>query len=176
MRVVSTRTLLLSSWYLPIRVLKWQDAVKLVYLNNVDVLAEYSEEIRSPSVTWKMPAVVRQKRPAPNRAAAVRFSRTNVYLRDAYTCQYCSGRFAERDLTFDHVVPRSRGGRKTFTNIVTACRPCNARKGSRTCDQAGMFPVREPRHPKALPLGATLAAAYGAPAEWEPYLVTRTAG
>jgi len=163
---------LLSAWYLPVRVVKWQDAVKLVYLGNVDVLAEYAEEIRSPSVTWKMPAVVRQRRAMPARAVGVRFSRTNVYLRDDYTCQYCSRKLAEKDLTFDHVVPRSRGGRKTFTNIVTACRPCNARKGSRTCDQAGMFPVREPYQPKALPLGASLALAYGAPEEWQPYLAS----
>jgi 5-methylcytosine-specific restriction endonuclease McrA len=167
---MAKRTLLLSAWYLPIRVLRWQDAVKLVYLSNVDVLAEYDEEIRSPSITWKTPAVVRQRRTAPSRALGVKFSRANVYLRDGHACQYCGRKFAEKDLTFDHVVPRSRGGRKTFVNIVTACRPCNARKGGLTCDQAGMFPVRLPYHPKALPLAASLAAAHGAPEEWAPYL------
>jgi hypothetical protein len=144
---MSTRTLLLSAWYLPMRVVGWQDAVKLVYLDNVDVLVEYDEVIRSPSIAWKMPAVVRLKRAVPNRAIGVKF-----------------------DLTFDHIVPRSRGGRKSFTNIVTACRPCNTRKGHRTCDQAGMFPLREPYHPKALPLAATIAAEHDAPDEWMPYL------
>jgi 5-methylcytosine-specific restriction endonuclease McrA len=173
---MSKKALLLSSWYLPMRVLGWQDAVKLVYVGSVDVLAEYDEEIRSPSTTWKMPAVLRQRRAVPPRALGVKFSRTNVYLRDKYTCQYCFHRLPEKELTFDHVVPRSRGGRKTFTNIVTACRPCNARKGHRTCDEAGMFPRREPFHPKALPLARTLAAEYGAPAEWVPYLGADTAG
>jgi len=141
---MSKKALLLSSWYLPMRVLGWQDAVKLVYVGNVDVLAEYAEEIRSPSVTWKMPAVLRQRRTVPPRALGVKFSRTNVYLRDKYTCQYCFRRLPEKELTFDHVVPRSRGGRKTFTNIVTACRPCNARKGHRTCDEAGCSPAASP--------------------------------
>src|SRR6476646_10352481 len=100
MEGMSKKALLLSSWYIPMRVLGWQDAVKLVYVGNVDVLAEYDEEIRSPSITWKLPAVVRQRRPVPARALGVKFSRTNVYLRDRFTCQYCARSFHERELTF----------------------------------------------------------------------------
>jgi 5-methylcytosine-specific restriction endonuclease McrA len=174
--MMTKRSLLLSAWYLPMRVLRWQDAVKLVYVGNVDVLAQYDEEIRSPSTTWKMPAVIRLRRVVPSRVAGVRFSRAHVYLRDRYTCQYCARKLAAVELTFDHLVPRSRGGRKSFTNIVTACRPCNARKGNRTCDQAGMFPLREPTHPRALPLAATLAAEQGAPEEWLPYLGSHAVG
>jgi 5-methylcytosine-specific restriction endonuclease McrA len=170
------RTLLLSAWYLPMRVLGWQDAVKLVYLSNVDVLVEYDEEIRSPSTVWKMPAVVRLRRVVPNRALGVKFSRTNVYLRDQYTCQYCARKLPAAELTFDHLIPRSRGGRRSFANIVTACRPCNTRKGHRTCDQAGMFPLREPVHPKALPIAASIAAEHGAPEEWIPYLGPHAVG
>ncbi|MBM4364502.1 MAG: HNH endonuclease [Deltaproteobacteria bacterium] len=173
---MSRRTLLLSAWYLPQRVIAWEDAVKLVYLGSVDVLAEYDEVIRSPSVTWRTPAVIRQRRAVPPRALGVRFSRANVYLRDSYTCQYCTRTFPERELTMDHVVPRSRGGRRAFTNIVTACRPCNSRKANRTCDQAGMFPLRAPHHPRALPLDRAIAAAYGAPVEWQPYLVSEGGG
>src|SRR5262245_60967993 len=157
---MTKRALLLSAWYLPMRVLPWQDAVKLVYLGNVDVLAAYDEVIRSPSITWQLPAVIRQRRSVPSRAMGVKFSRTIVYLRDRYTCQYCQRHLPESELTFDHVVPRSRGGRKTFANIVTACRPCNARKGHRTCDEAGMFPRREPTHPRSLPLGPSFVAEY----------------
>lgn len=167
---MSRRTLLLSSWYLPMRVVGWQDAVKLVYLGTVDVLVAYEEELRSPSTVWKMPAVIRLRRAVPRHATGVRFSRANVYLRDNHTCQYCSKKLPADELTFDHLVPRSRGGRKSFLNIVTACRLCNARKGNRTCDQAGMFPIREPYHPKVLPLAASIAAEYGAPDEWLPYL------
>src|ERR1043165_6609388 len=104
-RQMHKRTVLLSAWYLPMRVLGWQDAVKLVYLANVDVLVEYDEEIRSPSTTWKMPAVVRLRRVVPNRALGVKFSRTSVYLHDQYTCQYCARKLPPEDLTFDHLIP-----------------------------------------------------------------------
>ncbi len=74
------------------------------------------------------------------------------------------------ELTFDHLVPRSRGGRTEFRNIVTACRPCNARKGHQTCEEAGMFPLTLPRQPTTLPLAAPLADTLVIPDEWAPYL------
>ena len=166
---MSEKTLLLSAWYLPLRVLRWQDAVRLIYLGSVDVLAEYSVEIRSPSTTWRMPAVVRQRRSRVFKAA-VRFSRANVYARDSYCCQYCGRRFAWEALTYDHVVPRSRGGRTHFANIVTACKPCNARKGNLACDEAGMFPLNAPVRPRALPVSARPFERSSVPPEWAPFL------
>ena len=167
---MTTRTLLLTAWYLPFRVLRWQDAVKMVYEGTVDVVAEYDELIRSPSTTWKMPAVVRLRRAVAPRKHTVRFSRANVYQRDDFRCQYCGQRFSWHELTYDHLVPRSRGGRTTFTNIVTACRPCNSRKANLTCDEAGMFPLRPPHLPKSLPLVAPHFDPGRAPPEWEPFL------
>jgi len=171
---MSTKTLLLTAWYFPIRVLAWQDAVKMIYESTVDVLAEYDEDLRSPSVTWKMPAVVRLRRNVHRHKQAVRFSRLNVYQRDKFTCQYCGGVFGWGQLTYDHVVPRSRGGRTTFQNIVTACKPCNLRKGNHTCDQVGMFPMHTPVQPQALPLPNPLVHIGKVPVEWEPYLVSKT--
>jgi 5-methylcytosine-specific restriction endonuclease McrA len=72
------------------------------------------------------------------------FTRFNVFLRDSFTCQYCS---SCEDLTFDHVTPRSRGGRTTWENIVTACARCNLGKGGRTPREADMHPRRHPRRP-----------------------------
>ena len=69
----------------------------------------------------------------------IRFSRANVYQRDGYRCQYCRQKFSARELSYDHVVPRAAGGRTCWENIVTACRPCNTRKGSRGCDESGMW-------------------------------------
>ena len=78
-----------------------------------------------------------------------KFSRRNIYRRDRYRCCYCNRRFHTEDLTLDHVVPKSKGGRMTWKNIVLACLPCNARKDNRTPKEAGMRLVREPYEPKA---------------------------
>lgn len=168
---MSTRTLLLTPWYVPKQVLHWQDAVKMVYEGTVDVVVEYDEELRSPSVTWKMPAVIRLRKLARRSTrGAVKFSRANVYARDGHRCQYCGNHFAADELSYDHVVPKSAGGRRTWSNIVTACKACNSHKGSRTCDQAGMWPLRAAVEPVALPLLGPQIDAETAPAEWQDYL------
>ena len=131
--------------YFPLSVWAWQDAVKAVFLDRVSVLSEYETEVHSPRMTMRLPSVIALKEyiPAARRPA---FTRFNVFLRDGFTCQYC-GQTAE--LTFDHVIPRSRGGRTTWDNIVAACGPCNLRKGGRTPQQAGMPIRRFPHQPNA---------------------------
>jgi len=165
-RIMHTRTLLLNALYIPIRVIPWEAAVKLRYEGTVDVVAEYTDEIRSPSVTWRMPAVVRLKRMPKQRKRGVKFSRVNVYLRDKFCCQYCGKRCAFSELTYDHVVPRSSGGRTEWRNIVAACGPCNLRKGNRSCDNAGMWPRTEPVEPRSLPQATPRIDTANAPEEW----------
>lgn len=101
--------------------------------------------------------------------AAVRLSRRNVFVRDGYRCQYCAETPPIRDLNLDHVMPRSRGGKSTWDNLVTSCRPCNLRKGRYTPDELGMRLLREPVRPTwstAQQLGSTPRRF----AEWEPFL------
>lgn len=168
---MNTRTLLLSSYYLPVRVLHWQDAVKMIYEGTVRVVVEYDETISSPSTTWKMPAVVALKRSVRKYVkGAVKFSRMNVYARDGYRCQYCGDEFSIDELTYDHVVPRASGGRREWSNIVSACRACNSRKGSRTCDEVGMFPIRDPREPAVMALLSPIINRETAPDEWLDFL------
>lgn len=81
----------------------------------------------------------------------VRFSRRNIFERDRNTCQYCGKRVSKCDLTLDHVVPRSRGGRDSWENLVLACVPCNVRKGNRTPEEAHMPLIRKPSKPSWLP-------------------------
>ncbi len=164
------RTLLLSPWYVPLKILRWQDAVKLRYEGIAEVVAEYDDEIRSPSVTWQVPAVVRLRKLDRADKRAVKFSRFNVYQRDGYRCQYCRKKFAARDLTYDHVVPRSAGGRTCWTNIVTACRDCNTRKADKTCDESGMFPFNQPVQPKSLAVAGPIIDRDTAPEEWLAFL------
>ena len=83
----------------------------------------------------------------------VKFSRGNIYLRDQNRCQYCGKKFSSSELSLDHVIPISRGGKSTWENVVCACLPCNVRKGNRTPEEAGMKLIRPPAKPKATPLG-----------------------
>jgi 5-methylcytosine-specific restriction endonuclease McrA len=162
------KTLLLTPWYLPVKILRWQEAVKMRYEGIAEVVAEYADEIRSPSVTWHVPAVLRLRKMQKPSKHGVKFSRQNVYQRDGYRCAYCGGKFPVSALSYDHVVPRSAGGRTVWENIVTACRPCNVRKGNKTCDDAGMWP-HTPYRPKSLPLVGPVIDPATAPAEWHGF-------
>ncbi len=129
--------------YFPLSLWSWQDAVKAVFLDRVSVLNEYEVEVHSPTVSMRLPSVIALKEyiPAARRPA---FTRFNVFLRDRFTCQYCGAREV---LTFDHLVPRSKGGHTTWENVVTACSPCNLRKGDRLPRQVGMTPKQMPFAP-----------------------------
>lgn len=81
----------------------------------------------------------------------VKFTRQNVFERDKSTCQYCGRGFDRKDLNLDHVIPRDRGGRMSWENIVCSCVDCNTRKGNRTPEEAGMRLFRKPRRPKWRP-------------------------
>ena len=129
--------------YYPLSLWPWQEAVKAAFLDRVVVVAEYDAMVRSPSLEIRIPSVVVLKdyvKPAKTTA----FTRFNLFLRDEFCCQYCG---AKEGLTFDHVIPRSRGGRTTWENVVAACGPCNLHKGARTLRQAGMHLRRKPTRP-----------------------------
>ena len=164
-----TRTLLLSPWYLPVKVLRWQDAVKMRYEATADVLVEYDDEIASPSVVWKVPAVMRLRRMPTPRKHGLRFSRLNVYQRDGFRCQYCGEKRPASELNYDHVQPRFRGGKTVWENIVTSCYACNDRKGSRTPAEAGMTLLRQPSKPKSLPLPPVIRPGSIVPEVWRDY-------
>lgn len=110
------------------------------------------EMIRTPSLRIRIPRVIQLVHydRLPNRE--VRFTRRNIFYRDRNRCQYCGKVFAQRDLNLEHVVPLSRGGTSTWTNVVTACIACNTRKDNRTPAEAGMQLIRAPRKPAGHPL------------------------
>jgi 5-methylcytosine-specific restriction endonuclease McrA len=156
----------------PHEIIPWQRAVVLVWLGKVDVLEHYDAILTSPSWSLLAPAVVRLRKPvrAP-RGAFVRFTRRNVYARDDFTCQYCGLRKQSRQLSFDHVVPRVKGGQTTWDNIVTACHACNDRKGGRTPDEAGMKLLRKPYRPHTLPVSTSPGFdASDLPLTWHVYV------
>ena len=129
--------------YYPLSLWPWQEVIKAVFLDRVDIIAEYDTVVHSPSFEMRLPSVVSLKTSvAQDRSPA--FTRFNVFLRDGFACQYCG---KGEDLTFDHVIPRSKGGRTTWENIVAACAPCNLLKGGRTPREAHMHPRTMPRRP-----------------------------
>jgi len=137
--------------YFPLSLWSWQDSVKAIFLDRVNIVSEYEHLVHSPSMEMRLPSVIALKdyvrldrRPA--------FTRFNVFLRDRFSCQYCAGSFPSEDLTFDHIVPRSRGGRTTWTNVVTACQKCNLAKGNLTVGECDMHPLRPASQPTTLQL------------------------
>jgi len=132
--------------YYPLSLWSWEEAVKAVFRDSVTVLAEYDRVVHSPSIAMKLPSVLALKEYVPS-VQTPAFTRFNVFLRDQWKCQYCGNKFRTQQLTFDHVIPRSRGGRTSWDNIVTACRPCNTSKGRFLPHEINMFPKAEPFRP-----------------------------
>jgi 5-methylcytosine-specific restriction endonuclease McrA len=132
--------------YYPLSVWPWQEAVKALFRDSVTVLSEYDRTVRSPTSEFKLPSVLVLKEYVPA-ARKPAFTRFNVFLRDEWHCQYCGSKYRTNDLTFDHVIPKSRGGRTSWTNIVTACRDCNILKGNKMPRECRMYPVQEPTEP-----------------------------
>ena len=104
----------------------------------------------------------------------VRFSRTNIFSRDRFTCQYCGISPSRSELNLDHVNPRAQGGRTTWENVVCCCISCNRRKGGRTPEQARMRLRKRPTRPRWTPLMSVVpnTARYR---EWKPFLSTNEA-
>ena len=130
--------------YYPLSLWPWQEVIKAVCLDRVTILAEYDDVVRSQRQTIRIPSVVVLKDYVkPQKRVA--FTRFNLFLRDEFCCQYCG---SKGDLTFDHVVPRSKGGKTSWDNVVAACSPCNLRKGNKSLRQSGLY-LRKPPHAPA---------------------------
>lgn len=132
--------------YFPLSIWPWQEAVKAIFRDSVTVISEYERKVCSPRFELKLPSVLALKEYVPM-ARSPAFTRFNVFLRDSWDCQYCGHHYKTHELTFDHVIPRSRGGKTTWENIVAACQKCNRFKGNRLPHEVQMYPINEPRQP-----------------------------
>ena len=129
--------------YFPLSLLSWQDAIKSVFLNRVSIVSTYERKVRSPSFEMSLPSVIALKsfvKPSthPN------FTRFNVFLRDKFACQYCGDK---NDLTFDHLLPKSKGGLTDWNNVVTACSTCNVKKGGKLYEHCDLKLTNRPYAP-----------------------------
>ena len=151
----------------------WRRAIKLVCMDKVEVVEESEREVHAVALTMRVPSVVRLMRFVRFRRREARFSRRNIYSRDNYSCQYCGRRFPADDLTCDHVLPRSRGGKAQWNNIVTCCVACNRRKGGRTPAEARMRLLKPPARPSWTWGFYARFANRRPPDEWRLYLFSK---
>jgi 5-methylcytosine-specific restriction endonuclease McrA len=169
--VVNARTLLLNSTFEPVKVISWQRAVTMLVLGKVEAIRTYDSMLRAVHISIPMPAVVKLHEFVKRRRMRIAMSRRNIFYRDGYECQYCHRRLPARELTCDHVMPRSQGGDTSWENLVTACGPCNRRKGGRTPEQARMKLRWRPARPESLPIEFALNLGAGSmPESWRDYL------
>ena len=139
--------LVLTQNYEPLNVCNIRRAIVLVITGKAEILEAYDVMVGTATDTFDAPSVIRLghmiRRPRPR----VKLCRREIFLRDGFTCQYCGVR--TRDLTIDHVIPRSRGGPHTWENLVSACRSCNHHKGGRLPSEANLTLKRAPVEPRA---------------------------
>lgn len=187
MTVLDSSVLVLNRVYQPINVTTVRRAFSLLYQGTAraidkefqtfdfDSWATLSAEVHDHDVVHTVARVIRVPRVIMLQVydrlprVHVRFSRQNIYLRDRSTCQYCSQRLPRSELNLDHVIPRSRGGRTTWENVVCSCIECNLKKGGRTPVEANMRLLRRPARPRWSPFerGNDGGAAYE---DWRPFL------
>ena len=179
--------LVLNRQYQPVRLINARQAFELLYIGRAVALDEAyqahdfagwaelpanppAESVGTPRGPIRVPRLVVLGTHHRTRPASVPLTRRNVFLRDAFRCQYCGVRPPSRDLSLDHVVPRSRGGRSTWDNLVTACAECNRIKGHRLTSECGMHPKGSVGRPR----WSRVVKEQIAPREfkeWEPFLV-----
>lgn len=162
------RTLLLDSSYRPIKIIPWQRAVCLAVGDKVSIVESYDRVIRSPTFEMALPAVVAVKQYLKVRPFRIRYSKRNIFARDSFTCQYCGCQPGSHNLTIDHVLPQSRGGRSIWENVVAACESCNHRKSDRTPEEANMLLLTKPFRP--VPSTTGLLGPATPPPQWDLYL------
>jgi len=142
---MSDAVLVLNKNYTPLSICSVRRAICLLVSDKVDVLINYEREMHSPSVTLPIPSVIKLKFYVRYNRLNVSLSRKNILTRDNFTCQYCGRK--RPPLTVDHIIPRERGGGDQWENLVTACGPCNSKKGNRTPEEANMKLLKAPIRP-----------------------------
>lgn len=164
------KCLLLDQSFQAIKAISWQRAVTLLTLGKIEVISEHDGFVRSPTVVLKMPAVARLLHVFKRYRKPVKFSRISVFARDKFSCGYCGKKHTINNLTYDHVIPKSRGGITNWQNIITSCFPCNAKKGNRTPEEAEMKLRSVPERPNWVPAIEIQLSNKKYPNQWKDYL------
>ncbi len=184
--MLDANVLVLNRSYMPIHVTSARRAFAMIYQDVARAVdAEYQTfdfaawcslpvdegtgSVGTPSGSLRVPRVIVLLFYDRVPKRHLRYSRTNVFARDKFTCQYCGARPPRSQLNLDHVIPRALGGKTTWENVVASCVECNRRKGGRTPHQASLRLARKPARPRWTPL-VNLASAAARNEEWRPFL------
>lgn len=165
------QVLVLGQSYEPIERVDWKRAMVWWVAGRVEILETWKGRVvRTPRLELPMPSVVRFLRSRRRYLRAVRFSRDTIYARDRGQCQYCQRPVGRREVTYDHILPKSRGGQTLWENIVVACRTCNQKKANRTPAEAGMKLELRPARPSLGSWHLLIGHRDTLPHAWRPYL------
>lgn len=165
--VISHRVLVLNQDYQALSICNIERAFLLIFLKKAELVVEdETRELRTVNKSFKFPCVIRLYRYVNMPYQKVTLTRLNIFRRDGNQCMYCG---AKTNLTIDHVIPKSQGGKDTWENLVTACQDCNSRKGDRTPEESGMQLLRKPFRPSYI----MFLSKYNSytPEAWLPYLM-----
>ena len=137
-------TLKLDASWRPIEIIPAEKAFSMVYTGRAQPVENYTH---GPCARFLFPSVIVLKKYIQKKRVSMSPTRKNIYWRDKYVCQYCSGEFKYKQLSLDHVIPKSRGGGRGWLNLVACCHGCNQKKGNRTPSEASMELIKEPYIP-----------------------------
>ena len=143
----SVKSLVLNYSYEPLQFCSAKRAIIMIFNERAEFIESDGYVVRTPTTTFKLPAVIRVlnivKR---SKRRGISFSKKNILRRDNFTCQYCGA--INNSLTVDHVLPKSRGGKSNWINVVVACKSCNLKKGDQTPSERGMRLLKKPSKPE----------------------------
>ncbi len=158
--------LLLNQDYSPLAICSMERAFLLVFLNKAELLTEVENDVlHTVDKSFPMPAVIRLYKYIHIPYRGVVLTRQNIFRRDRFSCQYCG---TNKILTLDHVIPRSKGGKTSWGNLVTACRRCNTNKGDRSPEASGLKLQKKPLKPTYLMFLRDYSGTLRK--EWQPFL------
>ena len=145
---LTRRVLVLNQSYEPLMVIGAKRAIVSILSDKTECVANYSDVIRSQSFSMSLPSIVRVKQYVRFFRNDVVLNRVNILKRDDFTCQYCSKRSSS--MTIDHIIPRNKGGKDTWINLVAACGRCNTKKGDSLLEKIDMELLKKPKKPNYL--------------------------
>lgn len=160
------KTLKLDCTYRPLEVIDSLEALILCIVGKAIAVEEYEHRINSPSRTFNLPSVIVLKSVVKFMNYTLSPNRSNILWRDKGICQYCANKFNNADLTLDHIIPKSRGGQNSWTNLVACCKDCNQIKSNRTPEEARMKLIAKPKKPT----DSILRNMHEMHSSWENYL------